>query len=56
MHNAPKIARLTHDNFWTVAFSQPVVGKIMDQRHKGSWARSDCRLWGGAYGDNRAAG
>ena len=44
MNKAPKIARLIDEDFWIVlsfAFSQPIVGKIMDQRLKGSWARSD---------------
>ena len=38
MNKAPKIARLIHDNFWIVlpfAFSQPIVGKIMDPAPQG---------------------
>lgn len=40
MHKTPEIARLIHENLWTVlsfAYGQPQIGKVLSDHFKGEW-------------------
>jgi hypothetical protein len=40
MHKTPDIARLIHENLWTVlsfAFAQPAIGRFINDKFRGEW-------------------